>query len=121
MKSSTFASLVLLLFLLACDKPLPTLEGINPTDWKSDKNGCSGTRQAMAQTMIAQKEKLLSLTESQIIKLLGKPDVNELYKRNEKFYRYYFVNGPTCNTKETPQYMNLRFNAMGMMKEVVVE
>ena len=109
-----------LLLLLSCDKPLPTLEGINPSDWKDDKSGCTGARFSMAPTMIAQKEKLLSLTETQIISLLGKPDVNELYKRNEKFYRYYFTNGPGCKSNQSAQYMNLRFNAMGLMKEVVV-
>ena len=117
-----FLQLLLLMpLLLACDKPLPKLEGINLEDWKNDKSGCTGTRLSMSLIMISQKEKLLSLNESQIVTLLGKPDVNELYKRNEKFYRYYFTNGPTCATKETPQYMNLRFNAMGLMKEVVVE
>lgn len=119
MKSSL--QIFLILFLLSCDKPLPSLEGINLNDWKDDKSGCNGIRLSMAPTIIDQKEKLLSLTETQIIKLLGKPDVNELYKRNEKFYRYYFTNGPSCVSKEAPQYMNLRFNAMGLMKEVVVE
>jgi hypothetical protein len=113
--------ILLLSLLFACDKPIPTLDGINLSDWKNDKFGCNGARLAMSANMISQKDKLLSLTESQIVKLLGKPDVNELYKRNEKFYRYYLTNGPSCETKETPQYMNLRFNAMGLMKEVVVE
>jgi hypothetical protein len=107
--------------LFSCDKPMPIFDGIDLNKWKDDKNGCKGIRLAMSPNMVAQKEKLLSLTETQIIKLLGKPDVNELYKRNEKFYRYYFTNGPGCGSSRVPQYMNLRFNAMGLMKEVVVE
>jgi hypothetical protein len=114
-------SLLLALILLSCSKPLPSLDGINLDEWKDDKFGCNGKRMAMSTIMLAQKEKLLSLDETQIIKLLGKPDVNELYKRNEKFYRYYLTNGPECAANKAPQYMNLRFNAMGLMKEVVVE
>ena len=83
------SSLLLALILLSCSKPLPVLDGINVNDWKDDKFGCNGKRLAMSAAMLAQKEKLLSLDETQIIKLLGKPDVNELYKRNEKFFRYY--------------------------------
>jgi hypothetical protein len=113
--------ILLILILIGCGKSLPTLDGINLTDWKTDKNGCQGIRLTMAGNMIAQKEKLLALSETQIINLLGKPDENELYKRNEKFYRYYFSNGPECSADGRSQSMNLRFNAVGMMKEVVVE
>jgi hypothetical protein len=116
-----FKSLFLFVFLVACTKPLPTLEGIDLSAWKNDKFGCNGVRFAMSSKMISQKEKLLSLNETQIVNLLGKPDVNELYKRNEKFYRYYLTDGPSCTTTASPQYLNLRFNAMGLMKEVVLE
>ncbi len=43
------------------------------------------------------EEKMLGLNEMEIVDLLGKPDKQELYKRNQKFYRYYLQPGPACS------------------------
>lgn len=115
-----------LLFALvigSCGKSLPALDGINLTDWKNDKNACAGKRTAMAGEIEAQKGKLLSLSETQIITLLGKPDQNELLKRNQKYY-YYFVEASTaCDSSNGEHQMRLaiRFNAMGLAKEISLE
>ena len=108
------------LLLVSCGKSLPTIDGLNLTDWKNDKNGCNGLREKMTEFVIKQKDKLLSLTETDIIQLLGKPDETELYKRNEKFYKYYFTSGPGCVKATTQKSITLRFNAMGLLKEAVV-
>jgi len=107
--------------LLGCGHPIPKLEGMDLTEWKNDKNGCNGLRQKMTELVIKQKDKLLSLTETDIISLLGKPDETELYKRNEKFYKYYFSNGPGCAGSASRKSITLRFNAMGLLKEAVVD
>ena len=76
----------------------------------------------MADKMVAQKNDLLALSETDIITLLGKPDQNELYKRNQKFYKYYFQKGPGCADDSTAsKSITFRFNAMGLAKEIVVE
>jgi hypothetical protein len=112
----------LIALVMGCGKPLPSLDGVNLFDWKNDKNGCIGLRKKMADQVIAQKDKLLALSETDIITLLGKPDQNELYKRNQKFYKYYFQRGPDCVIDSIqPKSMTLRFNAMGLAKEVTVE
>jgi len=114
--------LVLLILFAGCGKSLPVLDGINLTDWKNDKNGCNGIRQSMTELIIAQKDKLLSLSETDIIRLLGKPDETELSKRNEKFYRYYLRQGVGCSQNPLgTEVMIIRFNAIGFSKEVVVE
>jgi hypothetical protein len=112
----------LFIALLGCGKPLPALENINLQDWKNDKNGCTGKRMAMKDNLINQKEKLLALTETDMVKLMGKADAVELYKRSEKFYTYYFTGGPGCGQDTIPgSKMIIRFNAMNLAKEVVVE
>lgn len=69
-----------------------------------------------------QKNKLQGLSESQIIELLGRPDQNELYKRNQKFFSYYLQSSPACLTDSLPPVkLVLRFNAMGRAKEVSLE
>lgn len=76
----------------------------------------------MAASLKDQKEKLLGLNEKQLVKLLGRPDQNELYKRNQKFYTYYLTPGPECGTTITSsQILVVRFNAMGLANEVTLQ
>jgi hypothetical protein len=112
-----------LLILVSCGKPLPTLEGIDLQTWKDDKDGCSGKRSSMLPAINSQSEKLLTLSESEIISLLGRPDENELYKRNQKFYYYLLEPSKTCSDTIAvdPKKLVIRFNAIGLAKEVVVE
>ena len=112
----------ILLTCFACGKPLPELENMDMTAWRKDKNGCLGDRARMIAPLTEQKNKLKGLSEDGILKLLGKPDQNELYKRNQKFF-YYFVEPSTkCDsTKTNARKLSIRFNAMEMAKEVVIE
>lgn len=111
-----------LLLFLSCSRPLPTLENINLDEWRKDRNGCFNNRAPMAASLKDQKEKLLGLNEKQLVKLLGRPDQNELYKRNQKFYTYYLTPGPECGTTITSsQILVVRFNAMGLANEVTLQ
>lgn len=115
-------SALLILFLLsACSKPLPTLEGIDLDKWKDDKNGCLGIRQSMEEAIQREHSKLKGLSEMDIIEMLGRPDQNELYKRNQKFFYYYIRPGNMCSNPE-PTFVRLeiRFNAMGYAQLVAV-
>lgn len=59
----------------------------------------------------------------QIVELLGRPDRNELYKRNQKFYYYYLTPAPECanyNANSSTR-LAIRFNAMGLAKEIMIE
>ena len=116
------AMLSISILLVGCGKSLPELENINQQDWKDDKSGCNGSRQSMKASILTQKDKLLALSETDLIKLLGRSDEMELYKRSEKFYKYYFHGGPGCEKDTVPtSAMIIRFNAMNLAKEVVIE
>lgn len=123
MASSRQLSLYLLLVSLvcACERPLPTLEGIDLSQWKNDKNGCAGQRVPMIQSLQEQKNKLQGLTEMQIIGLLGRPDQNELYSRNQKFYYYSLEPGKACGKDSESKRLSVRFNATGRAKEIELE
>lgn len=115
------SAVLFLLILSACGKPLPTLDGVNLDKWKEDKNACSGDRQQMEKSLTAEVSKLRGLSEMDIVKMLGRPDENELYKRNQKFYSYYVTPGPDCPVhQETPRKLVVRFNAMGYAQLVSV-
>jgi len=114
--------LFFLLIVNGCGKSLPELENLDLNAWKNDKNACGEYRSNNIQTIQSQKEKLLALDESQIIELLGRPDRNELYKRNQKFYYYYLKAGPVCsNALDKTSRLAIRFNATGLAKEVAIE
>ena len=115
-------SVVILAATVSCGKPLPEIEKLNLADWKDDKNACGAYRSQHIEEIKTQKDKLLALDESQIIKLLGRPDRNELYKRNQKFFQYYLEPGSvSANAKEGSLRLTIRFNAMGLAKEVAIE
>lgn len=113
---------VILLIVSGCGKDLPTLEGVDTKSWKDDKDGCSGMRAAMTDAIRKEHTKLKGLSEMDMVNLLGKPDQNELYKRNQKFFHYSINRGRGC---ESPDSMALqliiRFNAMGNAQLVSVE
>ena len=113
----------LLLILSGCGRELPVLENLDLEQWKKDKNGCGEYRTENLEFLKSQKEKLLALKEMQVVELLGRPDRNELYRRNQKFYYYYLKPAPECpnyNADNTTR-LAIRFNAMGLAKEVMIE
>lgn len=113
----------LILFVLAaCGKPLPELNGIDLTAWKRDRNGCNGNRTKDIEAITREKEKLKALSEMDLVKLLGRPDENQLLTRNQKIYTYYLEPGPACeNPSPDAQKLILRINAMGLAKETLIK
>ena len=119
----SFSLAIIFLFIAGCGKDLPELEGIDKAEWVKDRNGCLNLRRGMADAIRKEKEKLLALDELEVVALLGKPDHNELYRRNQKFYLYFILPAPECAgaTDTITQKLVVRFNAMGLAKEVLVE
>jgi len=118
---SRFLPFFLSLLMISCGKPLPDLSPINLQEWKDDRGGCNGKRITAINELEVQKEKLKGLSEDEIIKVLGRPDRNELYKRNQKFYYYDITPGKTCSENVNGKQLIIRFTAMGYAKEVSIE
>ena len=118
-----FSLIVIALIAVSCRNKLPELQGIDAEVWLHDKNGCNNKRSSMITALETEKDKLLTLTEMEIIDLLGRPDQNELSKRNQKFYYYYINPGPACDATSdaSAKKLSIRFNAMGLAKEVAIE
>lgn len=122
MKISKWLSFTFLVLCFSCNKSLPSLDGIDKGRWEEDKNGCRNVRASMREAIDAQKEKLLALDQLQIVKLLGRPDQNELSSRNQKFFYYFLDPGPACqlSSRADAERLAIRFNAMGLAKEVAI-
>jgi hypothetical protein len=113
------SGLLLVMLMSACGKEKISLENFGEQKWKEDRKGCRGSRLELSEVILAQKEKLLARNEIDIIAILGKPDENELYKRNEKFYYYYVGPSNECDgASGDPKRLIIRFNAMGLAKEI---
>lgn len=107
---------------LSCGERKTTIEGIDWEVWKSDRFGCKLARFAFRDQLLAQRERLKALSEMDIVSLMGKPDQTELFTRNQKFYTYYITRGPSCGTPDsTAQKLVIRFNAVGLAKEVAIQ
>ena len=109
------------MFLSACGREVPVLEGMDMDKWKSDRNACLGYRKEAAPILKSEMIKLKGLPESDILTLLGRPDQNELYKRNQKFYSYFLSPGPNCHTPDSSaEKLIIRFNAVGYAQQVSI-
>ena len=122
-RSASHSIALTFLILASCSRSIPDIDGVDITAWRNDKNGCAGERAKKTDTLLSQKDKLLALSELDIVDLLGKPDEQELYKRNQKFYYYFLKPSGDCDVTSQEQSLRLviRFNAMGLANEIGTE
>lgn len=121
LKQNIIIAIIILLFC-RCGKNV-SLEGFEEQNWKEDKLGCSGDRDEMVPVIIDQKEKILGLPESKVLQTLGRPDFQELSKRNQKFYFYYLLPGPQCKnglSGAKEQTLQIKLNSVGYASEILV-
>ncbi len=112
----------LVALILSCGGKLPAFESIDSAQWKNDRNACGGYRQSIRSSIESDIAKLKGLSENDMFSLLGRPDQNELYKRNQKFYSYFLTPGPACVAPDTVVHrVVIRFNAMGYAQQVTLE
>ncbi len=107
--------------LSACgSSPAPSY--IDIEQWTADHNGCMGYRKTVMEEHPELTDDLKGLSEETILQWLGKPDKNELYKRNQKFYIYLLDAGPACNgsVSNGGNDLHIRFSATNRAKEVMI-
>lgn len=110
--------ILILLVLIGCNAA-PELENFDSDVWASDRYGCRDLRGGLYPSLKLQKSKLLGLNEMEVVHLLGKPDQNELFTRNQKFYYYFLEPSEKCTTPSPEaKRLVLRFNAVGLLKEM---
>ena len=114
----------LLLLMLACSgQKSPEVKGFDNRSWINDPNGCMGQRRELMRDLEPNLKQLKGLNNQEVIRVLGKPDRNELYKRNQKFFIYYISDAKTCgdlNSDTSSVYLSIRFNALGLSSEAVI-
>lgn len=95
------------------------LERFDSVAWKTDKDGCNGTRASMKEDLLKNKYTMRGLSTREIIDLMGYPDAESLADRSQKYYIYFIEPGPKCDdyeSKSTALYV--RFSAVGIANEL---
>ena len=119
---SQFSLIFVLITFTSCGPSTPELKGFDRNKWKNDQNGCNQQREDLCKIVLANKDQLLGLGEMDIIEVLGNPDQQELYSRNQKFYRYYLTPNQKCSAPSSiVKKLVVRFNAVGLAKEINIE
>ncbi len=91
--------------------------------WRNDKMGCKSVRLEIYQELIDHKNEILGRKSTAIVNILGSPERNELYKRNQKFFVYQVTPGSRCISRHkqtTPLFLIIRFNALDLSSEVYI-
>ena len=114
--------IIAVLLTLSCCEHRTDLGKIDLKKWKDDRNACFGARTQSIEELQLHRQELLGLSESEVVDMLGKPDQNELYTRNQKFYYYFLEPDSSCTAAvENPKKLVVRFNAVGLAKEVSIQ
>ncbi|MCG8475531.1 MAG: hypothetical protein MI784_08665 [Cytophagales bacterium] len=115
-------SFIALCVFISCQKT-PRINGFDSQKWRTDKNACLGYRISHYRLLIEQRDQLKGLSTTQIHKLLGLPNKNQLYDRDQKYYYYSTSPNKKCGSHyaKTPEtYLRLRFNSIGYVNELTI-
>jgi hypothetical protein len=92
--------------------------------WRGDRGGCNGIRTVLEPAFKAEIQNLKGKSANTIGELLGRPDVNQIADRNQKFYIYFLEKGPQCNqagSKSTSRSVAIRMSAIGLATEITFQ
>jgi hypothetical protein len=113
--------ILFVIFLSGCVEEAPV--SFDNDSWIEDTNGCKKNRLGIYKQILESQNEILGLTNKQIIRILGKPERNELYSRNQKFFIYQVSPASKCNLSNNTEtlFLFIRFNAVGLSQEVFVQ
>ena len=110
-----------LILTLGCTKKIDVGD-FDSEKWIADRQGCSGDRIEMIDDVIKIKANLLGLYQKSILKVLGKPEGEELYERSQTYWWYYLDPANECdNSIDNPRKLTIRYTALGIANEVDIQ
>ncbi|GAB3797592.1 hypothetical protein GCM10028819_16840 [Spirosoma humi] len=107
-----------------CNPPPDQFGKLNLKKWRGDRGGCNGVRGTLEADFKAEIQNLKGKTANTIGELLGRPDVNQIADRNQKFYIYFLAKGPHCNQpggKSMSRSVAIRMSAIGLATEITFQ
>lgn len=122
--NSKFFCLLLLGGLVSCSPPPDQFGRLDLRKWRGDRGGCTGVRASILPDFRAEIQNLKGKRVDVIGELLGRPDINQIADRNQKFYIYFLEKGPQCDkpgTKSTSRSVAIRMSAIGLATEITFQ
>lgn len=110
----------IILFLSGCLKKVD-VGSFDTEVWKKDPKGCLVQRPSLIEELNKNKKGLLGLYQKDVLKVLGPPEEQELYKRSQTYYIYYIDAADNCDMPvENPRKLYIRFTSLGIANEVTI-
>ncbi len=116
-------TVIFLLFLISCAAP-DQLGELDLIKWRNDRGSCKNERGALEPAFKNIEPQLLGMHIDKATKTLGRPDIQQLAARDQKYYVYFLENGPHCQDitkKSSARKVLLRFNAVGLLAEIIYQ
>ena len=114
-----FSSLFVILLLTSCSET-SRLSDFDRQNWIMDAGGCNTIRVSLIDDLMSRKAEITGLGQEEVVELLGKPDMHELYSRNKKSFTYFIASGPSCaNAIDNPPKLIIRFDGLGRSKDII--
>jgi len=113
--------LISMAIFVACSQER-TFVNFDQESWQKDKMACGEIRTKMAADFENIRRELLGFSQDDIIDVLGKPDLQLLQGRSQKFYVYFIETGSQCEGKtglSQARTVSVRFNALGLATEII--
>ncbi|WP_461114591.1 hypothetical protein [Spirosoma jeollabukense] len=115
---------LLMVSILGCSSAPDQFGKLDLKKWRSDRGGCNGVRATLVPGFKAEVQNLKGKTANTIGELLGRPDVNQIADRNQKFYIYFLEKGIHCDQpggKSTSRSVAIRMSAIGLATEITFQ
>lgn len=116
--------LLVAVLLSGCSSAPDQFGKLDLKKWRGDRGGCNGVRAKLVPNFKAEIQNLKGKTANTIGELLGRPDVNQIEDRNQKFYIYFLEKGPQCDqagAKSNSRSVAIRMSAIGLATEITFQ
>ncbi|WP_080059669.1 hypothetical protein [Spirosoma aerolatum] len=110
--------------MLGCNSAPDQFGKLDIKKWRGDRGGCNGVRDKLLPDFKAEIQHLKGKSANEIGDLLGRPDINQIADRNQKFYIYFLEKGPQCDqagAKSNSRSVAIRMSAIGLATEVTFQ
>lgn len=110
--------------MCSCSKAPDQLGSLDLVKWRQDRGGCMNLRSGLVKDLKAVQQNLKGKSVNEIGEILGRPDINQIADRNQKFYIYFLNKGPQCDangSKSNAPSVALRISAIGLVTEVTFQ
>ena len=115
--------IIILIIVTSCGRALPKGD-FNSEAWKADPLACKAERLKLIPGFETIKDKLRGVSEKDLQKVLGKPEITSLTEQSERNYIYFLEPGAQCQDKTTVSGANkliVRISSLGWVTELTYE